>query len=82
MNGAMLNFIATHDSFIALGIGSVVPELRHPVPRMLIAAGVIGIGVTLRVHLSRRRKAAQVLEGFQSGRINEIDRVRASPVRE
>ena len=41
MNGAMLNFIATHDSFIALGIGSVVPELRQPVARMLIAAGVI-----------------------------------------
>ena len=33
LNGAMLNFIATHDSFIALGLGSVVPEIRHSVPR-------------------------------------------------
>ena len=54
MNGAMLNFIATHDSFFALGIGSVVPELRQPVPRMLIAASVITIGVALRLAASRR----------------------------
>jgi hypothetical protein len=54
MNGAMLNFIATHDSFTALGIGSVVPELRQPVPRMLIAASVITIGLVLRVAASRR----------------------------
>ena len=53
-NGAMLNFIATHDSFLALGMGSVVPELRQPVPRMLIAATVIACGVALRVRLARR----------------------------
>ena len=54
MNGAMLNFIATHDSFMALGIGTVVPELRQPVPRMLIAAGVISAGILLRIAASRR----------------------------
>jgi hypothetical protein len=54
MNGAMLNFIATHDSFIALGIGTMVPELRQPVRRMLIAAGVITIGLVLRTAASRR----------------------------
>ena len=54
MNGVMLNFIATHDSFLALGIGTVVPELRQPVERMLIAAGVITIGLALRVAASRR----------------------------
>jgi hypothetical protein len=54
-NGAMLNFIATHDSFMALGIGSVIPELREPLPRMLIAAGVIAIGVSLRVRFGRAR---------------------------
>ena len=48
LNGAMLNFIATHDSFIALGIGTIVPELRQPVERMLIAAGVITAGLVLR----------------------------------
>ena len=49
LNGVMLNFIATHDSFLALGIGSVVPELRQPVPRMLIAVGITVVGVVLRV---------------------------------
>jgi hypothetical protein len=68
MNGAMLNFIATHDSFIALGIGSLVPELRQPVPRMLVAAGVTAIGITLRVSLSRRRRAVRVLEVSPAGR--------------
>jgi hypothetical protein len=50
MNGVMLNFIATHDSFTALGLGSVLPELRTGAPRMLIAAGLIAIGITLRVY--------------------------------
>lgn len=68
MNGAMLNFIATHDSFIALGVGSVVPELRRSVPRMLVAAGVIGIGMTLRIGLGRRQKAAQPLDLSQPRR--------------
>jgi hypothetical protein len=53
-NGAMLNFIATHDSFIALGVGTVLPELRQPIPRMLIAASVITTGIVLRVLASRR----------------------------
>jgi hypothetical protein len=57
-NGAMLNFIATHDSFIALGLGSLIPEIRQPVPRMLVAAGVIGIGIALRIGLERRRRRA------------------------
>ncbi len=59
MNGAMLNFVATHDSFTALGIGSVVPELRQPVPRMIIAVGVTAIALTLRIRLARRRRPRQ-----------------------
>jgi len=58
MNGAMLNFIATHDSFIALGIGSVLPELHRPVPRMLVAAGVITVGIVLRVAFGRGTRTA------------------------
>lgn len=54
MNGAMLNFVATHDSFFALGVGSVVPELRQPVPRMLIALAVILIGLGLRIWIGKR----------------------------
>jgi hypothetical protein len=53
MNGAMLNFIATHDSFFALGVGTVVPELRQPVPRMLVAAGVTAAGLLLRAWMAR-----------------------------
>ena len=59
MNGAMLNFIATHDSFLALGIGTVVPELRLSVPRMLIAATVTALGIMLRARLGRRYQVAQ-----------------------
>jgi hypothetical protein len=54
MNGVMLNFIATHDSFIALGIGSLVPELREPVPRMLVAVTVTAVGIGLRAWMGRR----------------------------
>jgi hypothetical protein len=54
MNGAMLNFIATHDSFLALGVGSVVPELRQGVPRMMIAVGLAAIAVGVRAWASRR----------------------------
>jgi hypothetical protein len=60
LNGVMLNFIATHDSFTALGIGSVVPELRTGVPRMLIATGLIVIGIALRVYFGRRYAVAPV----------------------
>jgi hypothetical protein len=58
MNGVMLNFIASHDSFLALGIGSMVPELRQGVPRMLIAAGLIAIGIVLRRYFGRRYLAS------------------------
>jgi hypothetical protein len=53
MNGAMLNFIATHDSFLALGVGSVVPAVRQPVPRMMVAVSLTAIGVLLRVWMAR-----------------------------
>ena len=55
MNGAMLNLIAIHDSFLALGLGSVVPELRDGLPRMLIAVGLTAVAIVLRVALARRR---------------------------
>ena len=54
MNGAMFNFIATHDSFLALGIGSRGAGASSALPRMLIAAGVITMGLILRVAASRR----------------------------
>ena len=64
MNGATLNFIATHDSFIALAVGSVVAELRRPVPRMLVAVGVTVTGLLLRTLLGRRHR----LRGGRAGR--------------
>jgi hypothetical protein len=57
MNGAMLNFIATHDSFLALGLGSVLPELRQPLPRMMVAVGATVLGVGLRAWMARRPPA-------------------------
>jgi hypothetical protein len=35
LNGATLNFIATHDSFLALGVGTVVPELRSSIDALV-----------------------------------------------
>ena len=60
MNGAMLNFIATHDSFLALGLGSVIPELRHGWPRMAVAIGVTAIGLILRALSGARYGPARV----------------------
>lgn len=67
MNGVMLNFIATHDSFIALGVGTVVAELRQPVARMLIAAGVIAAGLVLRAAASRRFRGGVPAERGRGG---------------
>lgn len=55
MNGVTLNFIATHDSFIALGLGSVVPEIRQSVPRMLVAVSLTVIAISVRVWAGRQR---------------------------
>jgi hypothetical protein len=54
MNGATLNFIATHDSFLALGVGSVIPEIRQPVPRMLVAVTITVTALLLRAWRGRR----------------------------
>jgi hypothetical protein len=54
MNGAMLNFIATHDSFLALGVGSLIPEIRHSVPRMMVALTITAIAIGLRLWLGQR----------------------------
>jgi hypothetical protein len=72
MNGAMMNFIATHDSFIALGIGTVLPELRQPVPRMLIAAGVITTGLVLRALASRKFLIARSRPTHELRELDEI----------
>ena len=66
MNGAMLNFIATHDSFLALGVGSVVPELRQGVPRMCIAVGLTAAAIVARVVLGRRHAGATVVARARS----------------
>lgn len=54
MNGAMLNFIATHDSFLTIGLGTVLPEVRQPVPRLLVAVSVTLIGLSVRAWMARR----------------------------
>jgi hypothetical protein len=59
VNGATLNFIATHDSFLALGVGSVLPELRQPAPRMMVAVGVTVVALSLRLWVVRHRTAGR-----------------------
>jgi hypothetical protein len=48
MNAAAINFAATHDSFVSLAVGSVIPVLREPWPRALIAATVLSVALVLR----------------------------------
>ena len=66
MNGAALNFLATHDSFIALGLGSVIPEIRTSVPRMLVAVGLAALALLLRWWLGRRYLRAGIQVGPQA----------------
>jgi hypothetical protein len=53
LNAAAVNFAATHDSFLSLAVGSVVPELRQPWPRALIAVSVLSLALALRMWMGR-----------------------------
>jgi hypothetical protein len=53
MNAAAVNFAATHDSFLSLAVGSVVPVLREPWPRALIAVSVLSLALVLRIWMGR-----------------------------
>jgi hypothetical protein len=53
MNAAAVNFAATHDSFLSLAVGSVIPVLREPWPRALIAVAVLSVAFVLRIWLGR-----------------------------
>jgi hypothetical protein len=53
MNAAAVNFAATHDSFLSLAVGSVVPLLREPWPRALIAVCVLSLALALRIWMGR-----------------------------
>ena len=59
MNGAMMNFIACHDSFLTIGLASVLPEIRQPYPRMTVAVTVTVVAIVLRVWLARHEPARQ-----------------------
>lgn len=54
MNAAAVNFAATHDSFLSLAVGSVIPVLREPWPRATIAVSVLSLALALRIWLGRR----------------------------
>jgi hypothetical protein len=58
LNGAMLSFIAVHDSFLTIGLGTLIPEVRAGVPRMLVAVGVTTIALALRAWFARREHGA------------------------
>jgi hypothetical protein len=53
MNAAAVNFAATHDSFLSLAVGSVIPVLREAWPRALIAVGVLSLALVLRMWMGR-----------------------------
>jgi hypothetical protein len=54
MNAAAVNFAATHDSFVSLAVGSVVPVLREPWPRALVAVSVLSLAFVLRIWMGHR----------------------------
>jgi hypothetical protein len=49
---------------VSQGSGTVLPELRQPIARMLIAAGVIASGLMLCVAASRTPRAATAGSGY------------------
>jgi hypothetical protein len=53
MNAAAVNFAATHDSFLSLAVGSVVPVLREPWPRAFVAVSVLSLALILRLWMGR-----------------------------
>ena len=53
LNAAAVNFAATHDSFLSLAVGSVVPVLREPWPRAFIAVSVLSLALVLRIWMGR-----------------------------
>jgi hypothetical protein len=58
MNAAAVNFSATHDSFLALAVGSVIPALRAPWPRAIICGAILSLALLLRIGLGRRYRQA------------------------
>lgn len=66
MNAAAVNFAATHDSFLSLAVGSIIPVLRLPWPRAMIAATVLLLALALRIWLGRRylRSSYQAEQGL------------------
>jgi len=62
LNGVMLNFIATHDSFLAIGLGSYVPNLRESVQRMIVAVIVTAMGLFLRYKAGKMYLAPRVAQ--------------------
>jgi hypothetical protein len=53
MNAAAINFAATHDSFLSLAVGSVIPVLREPWPRAFIEVSVLSLALALRLWMGR-----------------------------
>jgi len=53
MNAAVVNFGSTHDTFLAVAVGSVVPVLRAPGPRAVVALVVLLVAMALRIGLGR-----------------------------
>jgi hypothetical protein len=54
MNAAVVNFGATHDTFLAVAVGSIFPVLRAPFPRAMVAVIVLSTAMALRIALGRR----------------------------
>ena len=54
LNGVCLLFAATHDSFLSLGMRSLLPQLQGELMRYLIFYSVLGLAVGARVWLGRK----------------------------
>ena len=58
LNGVCLLFAATHDSFLSLGLRSLVPQLQGDAMRYLIFYSVLGLAIGARFWLGRKYLAS------------------------
>jgi hypothetical protein len=54
LNGAALNFAATHASFAGIGLAGLLPELKGPWMHSLTQNGVLVLALVLRLWIGRR----------------------------
>ena len=72
LNGVCLLFAATHDSFLSLGLRSLVPQLQGEALRYLIFYSVLGLAIGARFWLGRKYLASTSSGSFANQRFSSV----------